>query len=212
MKKDQVQIGQLYAAKITDKIVPVRIDAEHKDGGWTATNTQTNRKVRIKSAQKLRNKIGSTPKDDGDTPSKRHPAKKKLSAAERKKLLAQHKADQENARLREEREASPEGMTASEAAMSKSAKPKRTKKTKAAPAKDKKLSLIAAAEQVLGKAKKPLTTKEMVDQVVAAGLWTPGAGKTPHATLYSAILRDMKSDTPRFEKVDRGQFTLAKGA
>ena len=118
MKKDQVQIGQLYAAKITDKIVPVRIDAEHKDGGWTATNTQTNRKVRIKTAQKLRNKIGATPKDDGDKPATRQPAKKKLSAAERKKLLAQHKADQENARLREEREASPEGMTASEAALS----------------------------------------------------------------------------------------------
>ena len=213
MKKDQVQIGQLYAAKITDKIVPVRIDAEHKDGGWTATNTQTNRKVRIKTAQKLRNKIGATPKDDGDKPATRQPAKKKLSAAERKKLLAQHKADQENTRLREEREASPEGMTASEAAMSKSAKPKRTKKAKDDPANSGgKLSLIAAAAQVLAKAKKPMTTKEMVDQVVAAGLWAPGAGKTPHATLYSAILRDLKSETPRFEKVDRGQFTLAKGA
>ncbi len=212
MKKDQVQIGQLYAAKITDKIVPVRIDAEHKDGGWTATNTQTNRKVRIKTAQKLRNKIGSTPKDDGDTPTKRQPVKKKLSAAERKKLLAQHKADQENARLREEREASPEGMTASEAAMSKSAKPKRAKKPKDAPVKDKKLSLIGAAAQVLGKNKEPMSCKDMVNEVIAAGLWTPGDGKTPHATLYSAILRDLKSETPRFEKVDRGQFTLAKGA
>ena len=212
MKKDQVQIGQLYAAKITDKIVPVRIDAEHKDGGWTATNTQTNRKVRIKTAQKLRNKIA--PGKDAETkkPAKRQPVKKKLSAAERKTMLAQHKADQENARLRDERKANPKGMTASEEAMTDSAGKKRTKKPKDAPAKDKKLSLIAAAEQVLAKAKKPLTTKEMVAQVVAAGLWTPGAGKTPHATLYSAILRDMKSKTPRFQKVDRGQFTLSKGA
>lgn len=207
MKKDQVQIGQTYSAKITDKVVPVRIDAEHKSGGWHGTNMTTNRKVHIKTAQKLRGKI--TP--GGEKPAERKPAKKKLSAAERKTMLAQHKADQENARLRDERKANPEGMTASEAAMSKSAKPKRTKKPKDAPAKDKKLSLISAAEQVLAKAKKPLTTKEMVDQVVAAGLWAPGAGKTPHATLYSAILRDMKSDTPRFEKVDRGQFTLAPG-
>jgi FtsZ-interacting cell division protein ZipA len=212
MKKDQVQIGQLYAAKITDKIVPVRIDAEHKDGGWTATNTQTNRKVRIKTAQKLRNRIGTTPKDDDDKPATRQPTKKKLSAAERKKLLAQHKADQENARLREEREASPEGMTASEAAMSKSAKPNRTKKPKDAPAKEKKLSLIGAAAQVLAKNKAPMTCKDMVNEVIAAGLWTLGDGKTPHATLYSAILRDLKSETPRFEKVDRGQFKLAKGA
>lgn len=209
MKKDQIKIGQLYTAKITDKIVPVRIDAEHKDGGWTATNTQTNRKVRIKTAQKLRNKIGATPKDDGDKPATRQPAKKKLSAAERKNLLAQHKADQENARLREEREASPEGMTASEAAMSKA---KRTNKPKDAPVKDKKLSLIGAAAQILGKSKEPMTCKDMVNEVIAAGLWTPGDGKTPHATLYSAILRDLKSETPRFEKVDRGQFTLAKGA
>ena len=216
MKKDQVQIGQLYAAKITDKIVPVRIDAEHKDGGWTATNTQTNRKVRIKTAQKLRNKIAPGSKANGEDESAKPskvPVKKKLSAAERKKLLAQHKADQENARLREEREASPEGMTASEAAMSKSAKPKRTKKPKDAPASSGgKLSLIDAAIEVLRKAKEPMNCKEMVQAVFDAKLWAPGKGKTPHATLYSAILRDMKSETPRFEKVERGQFTLAKGA
>ena len=211
MKKDQVQIGQLYAAKITDKIVPVRIDAEHKDGGWTATNTQTNHKVRIKTAQKLRNKIAPGKAAETDTPAKRQPVKKKLSAAERKTMLAKHKADQENARLRDERKANPKGMTASEEAMTSSAKTKRTKKTKDAPAKDKKLSLIAAAAQVLAKNKEPMSCKEMVEQVTASGLWTSGAGKTPHATLYSAILRDLKSDTPRFEKVDRGQFTLAKG-
>ena len=57
-----------------------------------------------------------------------------------------------------------------------------------------------------------MTCKDMVNEVIAAGLWAPGDGKTPHATLYSAILRDLKSETPRFEKVDRGQFTLAKGA
>jgi hypothetical protein len=75
----------------------------------------------------------------------------------------------------------------------------------------KKLSLIGAAAQVLGKSKEPMTCKDMVNEVIAAGLWTPGSGKTPHATLYSAILRDLKSETPRFEKVDRGQFTLAPG-
>lgn len=211
MKKDQVQIGQTYHAKITTKIVPVRIDAEHKDGGWTGTNTQTNRKVRIKTAQKLRGKSDAAA--SADKPAKRQPAKKKLSAAERKALLAQHKADQENARLREEREASPEGMTASEEAMAKSAGTKKpSKKTKASPAHSGgKLSLIDAAIEVLGKAKEPMNCKEMVQAVFDAKLWAPGTGKTPHATLYSAILRDLKSETPRFAKVDRGQFTLAPG-
>jgi hypothetical protein len=207
MKKDQVQIGQTYNAKITDKVVPVRIDAEHKSGGWHGTNMTTNRKVHIKTAQKLRSKFTA----GTEKPTDRKPAKKKLSAAERKAMLAQHKADQENARMRDERKTNAKGMTASEEAMATSAKTKRTKKPKDAPAKDKKLSLIAAAAEVLGKKKEPMTTKEMVDHVVTAGLWTPGAGKTPHATLYSAILRDLKSEFPRFEKVNRGQFTLAPG-
>jgi hypothetical protein len=29
MKKDEVQVGKVYAAKATDKVVPVRIDAGH---------------------------------------------------------------------------------------------------------------------------------------------------------------------------------------
>ncbi len=212
MKKDQIKIGQLYAAKITDKIVPVRIDAEHASGGWHATNTQTNRKVRIKSAQKLRCKADAAASTDAPAQSSSVPAKKKLTADERKALIAQHKADQENARLREEREASPEGLTASEEAMASSVKPKRTKKTSDAPAKQKKLSLIGAAVQVLAKNKEPMSCNDIVNEVIAAGLWTPGDGKTPHATLYSAIIRDLKTESPRFEKVDRGQFRLTKVA
>ena len=41
-------------------------------------------------------------------------------------------------------------------------------------------------------------------------LWTT-TGKTPGATLYSCILREIqkKGDEARFKKVDRGQFALA---
>ncbi len=40
------------------------------------------------------------------------------------------------------------------------------------------------------------------------GLWTSPNGKTPHATLYSAILREIntKGAESRFTKVERGQF------
>jgi hypothetical protein len=54
MKKDQVKVGGTYLAKVTDKVVPVRLDAENPHGGWDATNLATNKKVRIKSAQRLR--------------------------------------------------------------------------------------------------------------------------------------------------------------
>jgi hypothetical protein len=54
MKQQDVKVGGVYAAKITDKVVPVRIDAENANGGWDGTNLTTNKKVRIKSARKLR--------------------------------------------------------------------------------------------------------------------------------------------------------------
>lgn len=172
MKKEQVKIGQLYAVKVTDKVVPVRIDAEHKDGGWEGANMQTNRKVRIKSAQKLRSRIAPGKADDHDQAAAENeqpkPAKKKATSTK--------------------------------------------SKSDAAP-KDKKLSLLDAAVQVLGEATEPMNTKHMVDAVAEQGLWSPGSGKTPHATLYSAILRELqnKGDDARFVKVDRGQFTLAPG-
>jgi len=54
MKKAQVKVGGIYAAKVSGKVVQVRIDAENPHGGWDATNLATKKKVRIKSAQRLR--------------------------------------------------------------------------------------------------------------------------------------------------------------
>jgi hypothetical protein len=50
MKKDEIKIGGTYLAKVSDKVVPVRIDAESTHGGWDATNLLTDKKVRIKGA------------------------------------------------------------------------------------------------------------------------------------------------------------------
>ena len=41
MKKNEVKIGDLYTAKVTNKVVQVRIDAENRHGGWDATNLAT---------------------------------------------------------------------------------------------------------------------------------------------------------------------------
>ncbi|MFO8012079.1 MAG: hypothetical protein R6X20_02120, partial [Phycisphaerae bacterium] len=54
MKKAQIQVGGTYAAKVSGKVVPVRIDAESTHGGWTGTNQATGKQVRIKSARRLR--------------------------------------------------------------------------------------------------------------------------------------------------------------
>jgi len=77
--------------------------------------------------------------------------------------------------------------------------------------KKKRTSGLDAAAQVLKDAKGPMTTKEMVDQMLAKGLWKT-SGKTPAATIYSAIIREIatKGKDARFNKVDRGKFALAK--
>ncbi len=62
MKKNEVQIGNTYTAKVSGKIAKVRIDAESRHGGWDATNLETKKKVRIKSAQRLRAEAGPPPK------------------------------------------------------------------------------------------------------------------------------------------------------
>ena len=208
MKKDQIQIGNTYTAKVTDKVVPVRIDAEHASGGWLATNLVTNKKVRIKSAQRLREEVKANTEA---APAKR-PVKKKLNKKDRDALRAQHKADQENARLRDEREGSDDGMTASERAMSESAK--EPKQVKARTTKKREgMSCLDAAAKVLEEAREPMNTKAMVEAMAAKGYWTSDA-PTPAATLYSGILRELqkKDDASRFIKVKRGHFALTKGA
>jgi hypothetical protein len=73
----------------------------------------------------------------------------------------------------------------------------------------KRTSLLDAAATVLAAASEPLNVKQMLERVVEQGLWEPRAGKTPHATLSAAILRERatKGDAARFNKTDRGMFT-----
>ena len=88
-----------------------------------------------------------------------------------------------------------------------SSEAKATKKSKATP-KEKRLSAIDAAAKVLTEASEPMNAKQLIDAIVTKGYWTSPAGKTPHATLYSAILREIKAkgSDARFAKADRGKF------
>jgi hypothetical protein len=87
----------------------------------------------------------------------------------------------------------------------KAAKPKKAKAPQAAPGK---LSAINAAAQILATSAEPLNTKQMIEQMASKGLWTSPGGATPHATLYSAILREIqvKGKDARFKKTERGHF------
>jgi hypothetical protein len=87
-------------------------------------------------------------------------------------------------------------------------KAKGTKEPKA-----KKRSALDAAAQVLAESGQPMNTRAMIEAMAAKKLWTSPGGKTPHATLYSAILREIneKGKDARFVKTERGKFA-AKAA
>jgi len=100
---------------------------------------------------------------------------------------------------------SPQGATKGRKATgkAKAATPIKTKATRP--------SGLDAAAQVLAKAGQPMRCKDMVETMLAKGLWTTG-GKTPAATIYAAVIREIaaKGSESRFRKVDRGLFELAQ--
>lgn len=54
MKKAEIENGRCYIALVSGKLVTVKINRESYYGGWDATNLATGRRIRIKSAQRLR--------------------------------------------------------------------------------------------------------------------------------------------------------------
>jgi len=59
-----------------------------------------------------------------------------------------------------------------------------------------------------------MTCKELIEAMAARGYWTSPGGKTPAATLYSALLREIatKGNGSRFQRTDRGQFARTAAA
>jgi len=179
MKKAEVRVGEMYAVKVSGNVVPVVIDEEHPKGGWTGTNQETNRQVRIKGAQRLR-----CPWDeylqggDGD----------------------------------DQAEADTAPQSAEEPEREPDAKKPKKRATHAKAGDDKaKMSGLDAAAKVLEEAGEPLNCKAIVERAFEAGYWQSD-GKTPAATIYAAILREIqkKGADARFRKAARGKFELAR--
>lgn len=175
MKKADVKIGGVHGATVSGKRVEVRIDAERPRGGWDATNLVTNKKIQIKSGQRLQPVASSkrTAKSTGD-------GKPTEVASE---------------------------PTVVDPVVAEAGVLKKPRKAKAEPVDGEKLSCVGAALKVLAESGQPLNTKEMIEAMEAKGYWSSPGGKTPHATLYSAILRDLAvGDATRFVKIERGRF------
>ncbi len=106
---------------------------------------------------------------------------------------------------------------AAKGAKTKAAAPKTTKAAsgrdvgqKGAPrGEEKRLGLVDAAITILKEVGQPMRCEDIVKAVLEKKLWA-SEGKTPHATLYSSIIREIakKGSESRFTKVDRGLFAL----
>jgi HB1, ASXL, restriction endonuclease HTH domain len=187
MKKAEVKIGGKYYANVSGNRCEIQIDAEKPRGGWDATNLATGKKILIKSAQRLLGEVGA----------KRGRAKVttegNVTAVENEPATVETIGSE----------------TSTEVAVL-----KKPRKAKAASAEttdtgEKRLSCVAAALKVLGESPDPLNAQELISAMEAKGYWTSPGGKTPHATLYSAILRDLaKGDDSKFVKTERGRFTV----
>jgi hypothetical protein len=98
---------------------------------------------------------------------------------------------------------------------SKNAKNARAKKgpreNPAARKEEKKLSALDAAARVLGETKRALSCSELIAAMATQGYWTSPGGKTPQATLSSAIQREivMKKNQSRFKKTAPGRYAVA---
>lgn len=75
-----------------------------------------------------------------------------------------------------------------------------------------KLSCLDAAHQVLTAVGKPMGCKDLIAKMSEQGLWKSKHGKTPDATLYAAIIREIgtKGKDARFTKADKCLFAAAK--
>jgi hypothetical protein len=267
MKKNEVVIGGRYLAKVSGRVVPVRITGESRYGGWDAVNVETHRAVRIKSPQRLRRPADAATREaiageETDMSKARkvvlgnvysvasggtylpvradkelghgryegtvlHPSGKtetlRFSTGRirgegtpedqwRKKQEAgkqerETEALQTAAKVASKVLGVPVGVVPPKAKAAKAAgEPKPRKK---AERKDGTMSGLDAAAKVLADAGEPLNCKTIVERAVEKGYWKTG-GKTPSATVYAAILREIqkKGDASRFAKADRGMFTL----
>jgi hypothetical protein len=186
MKKENVKLGSTYAAKVNGQIVPVLLEKSNPHGGWDGINLNTRKGVRIRGSQRLR----------GLWPKKTLP------------IVADEPAPAADVGPKGEA-AAPAAKDATTRAAGDTGK-RVAKKTKAPKEpKPERHSLLSLAAKVLAESAEPLNCQQMVEKVLATGLWQT-KGRTPAATLYSAILRQIqtKGEQAQFRKVERGKFEV----
>jgi len=189
MKKSEVKKGKCYTAKVSGRMATVRIDADNPNGGWDATNLTTGKKIRIRSAQRLRHEtrgpgqkaesnVAATVEavDEGDLTKG---IKVPTAGKKRGRITEATKADAINAAMQAVAEPKKAGKATQG---SKSAKGHDTGQRRSTSGR---MSCLDAAVKVLKEAGEPLNCTAMFDRMHAAGYWTSDKA-TPHNTIYTA--------------------------
>ena len=186
IKASEIKIGNVYLAKVTNQVVPVRIDEESPHGGWTATNLRTSKAVRIKTAGRLQREVTKEELKKGTAP-------------------GMDKTPLRRARKKAPAKSATQSVTSKQATSTKASKSGATRANVAKPTA--KLSGLDAAYQVLCESDEPLNSKQIVETAAEKGYWKSDAA-TPHATIHAAISREikMKGAESRFIKAERGRF------
>jgi hypothetical protein len=200
MKKSEVTIGRVYTTKVDGKMVSVRLQGENPNGGWDATNLTTGEKIHIKLPRQLRREVNvpQTKADDSDGAAETAESEPSVSGPP-------PETDTE----------SPVAATGADRGAKAARKSKATKATKRATqakrgqTEAKPPTGLDAAARVLEESKGPMACREIVKMAFEKGYWKSD-GKTPHATIYSAMIREIatRGEQSRFEKVQRGKFAI----
>lgn len=197
MTRDEVKIGGMYIAKVTNRLVQVRIDKENRYGGWDATNMSSGKSVHIKSAQRLRAEAG--------VGGGRNVAKK--GKGDQKAEVATKAPPSQTSLPTVENVADAPALPAISEKPVEPANPN-ADKVKKEPTK-KRMGGLDAAAKILEETGVPMNVKEITEVAIAKCYWKP-AGRTPSATLAAALMREIaqKGSDSRFRKSERGKFVL----
>ena len=193
---NRIRPGQLYLARLTKSELVVRIEESLPQGGWIARVLSHGRKVKIKDESQIIHACDAEGIElvaDETVPYRRSTA---LPPEQQPSAVIQPEE------LPVQNECSPPSVCFP------------PKEQPIAPLfyPTASCSLLDATAMILREKHKPMSTREIVEAVVAQRLWTPN-GKTPWLTLHSALTRDInsKGSCSRFTRSpERGKFTLRK--
>ena len=194
-KARKVALGHVYSVAVGGSYLPVRADKELGHGRYEGTVLRPDGKDQTIKFSSDRVRGDGQPEDQW------------REAQEAGKQERQTQALQTAAEVASKVLGVPVGIVPPKGNATKAAgMPKPRKKTERA---DGTMSGLDAAAKVLADAGEPLGCKTIVERAIEKGYWKTG-GKTPAATVYAAILREIqkKGDAARFAKADRGMFTL----